>query len=233
MAEQQAPVWDPREIDELQLVYMKDLIRCKDGFSVFTSLAYAHYLVNNPGLTSDNYPVFFQLIEAANRWVIDTLTGDKDPARFLGNIQPNGWMLKESFRFLTVWKSGGVYPKALLMILGLLYQSYSNPEEGYRMYGLNVNDVNNLGKHLDKSKDQMDPQNRIILTILDRVASLIEPQRPVPTEAIRDVALQANNIRGKFLDMTKQLAEAIPDVLLVKEDFSATEIAPKVPPLNI
>ncbi|NNM67119.1 MAG: hypothetical protein HKM06_03785 [Spirochaetales bacterium] len=233
MAEQQAPVWDPREIDELQLGYIKDVIQCKDGFSVFTALSYAHYLVNKPGLTSDNYPVFFQLIAAGNRWVIDTLVGDKDPARFLGNIQPNGWMLSESFRFLTAWKSGEIYPKSLLIILGLLYQNYANPEEGYRLYPLNVNDVNNLGKHLDKTKDQMDSLNRIILTILDKIASLIEPQRPVPAEQVRDVALQANNIRGKFLDMTKQLSEAIPDILLVRGNFAEAEVPPSVPPLNV
>jgi len=42
------------------------------------------------------------------------------------------------------------------------------------------------------------------------------------------VALQANNIRGKFLDMTKRMNEAIPDILLVRGDYTANEVRPNV-----
>ena len=145
--------------------------------------------------------------------MIDTLVGDKDASRLMGTIQFNTFMIKECFRMLTGWKAGEVYPKALVIIYGLLTVCYHVPEEGYRIFPLTVTDVNNLGKHLDKTKDQMDPLNRVVLTMLDRIASLIEPQKPMPSVEIQDVALQANNIRGKFLDMTKKLNEAIPDVL--------------------
>ena len=226
------PLWSEGEIDNLALGYMNDIIGCGEEYSVFAAVAFAHYLVNKVGLTPDNYP-FFRLIESGNRWVIEALAEGRDPERMFGNIQPNTFMLQECFRMLTKWKAGEVYPKALVIIYGILSLCYEVPEEGYRLYGLTVTDVNNLGKHLDKSKDQMDPLNRSVLTVLDRVASLIEPQKPMPSREIQDVALQANNIRGKFLDATKRLNESIPDVLLVRGDYRANEVKPNVAKIEI
>ena len=50
---------------------------------------------------------------------------------------------------------------------------------------------------------------------------------------IQDVALQANNIRGKFLDMTKRLNESIPDILLVRGDYTQNEVKPNVPKIDV
>lgn len=220
------------EVDALLLRYASDFVECKDGYSVFASIALSHYLVKKIGLTPDNYSVYFRLLESGNRFVIDALVGDTDPAKFFGSIQPNTFMLQECFRMLTKWKSGEVYPKALLIIYGLLTVCYKDPGEGYRLYPLTVNDINNLGKHLDKSQDQMSPLNRIVLTTLDEISSLVEPQHPLPSREIQDVALQANNIRGKFLDITKKLNEAIPDILLERGDYAANEIKPDFPKME-
>lgn len=228
----QSSQWTEAEIDKLLLHYANDIIGCNDGYSVFASVALSHYLVKKIGLTPDNYSVYFRLLESGNRFVIDALVGDKDPAKFFGTIQPNTFMLRECFRMLTRWKAGEVYPKALLIIYGLLTLCFKDPEEGYRLYPLTVNDVNNLGKHLDKGQDQMAPLNRIVLSVLDEISSLVEPQHPLPSREVQDVALQANNIRGKFLDMTKKLNEAIPDILLVRGDYTANEIKPDSPKIQ-
>lgn len=220
------PLWAEGEIDNLALGYINDIITSKDEYSAFAAVAFAHYLVNKIGLTPDNYPIFFRLLESGNRWVIDALVAERDPAKLFGNIQPNTYMLQECFRMLTKWNPGDVYPRALVTIYGLLSVCYEVPEEGYRLYPLTVSDVNNLGKHLDKSKDQMEPLNRSVLSVLDRIAALIEPQKPMPSREIQDVALQANNIRGKFLDMTKRLNEAIPDILLIRGDYKTHEVRP-------
>jgi len=45
---------------------------------------------------------------------------------------------------------------------------------------------------------------------------------------VKDVALQANNIRGKFLDMTKDINEAIPDVLLIRGDYNSAIVKPNL-----
>lgn len=226
------PLWSDEEIDALELRYVNDIISCRDEYGVFAALALSHYLVNKVGLTPDNYSVYFRLLEAGNRFVVDALVGKGDPAVFFGKIQPNEFMLRSCFRMLTKWKAGEVYPKALLIIYGLLSVCYKDPEEGYRLYPLTVNDVNNLGKHLDKGKDQMDPLNRTVLSVLDEISSLVEPQHPLPSREVQDVALQANNIRGKFLDMTKKLSEAIPDLLLERGDYKANEVKPNVPKME-
>ena len=226
-------MWSENEIDALSLGYMKDIIEGKEGYSAFAAVALAHYLVNKIGLTPDNYPIYFRLIESGNPWVIDTLVGENDPDKLMGTIQFNTFMIGECFRMLTGWKSGEVYPKALVIIYGLLRVCYQVPEEGYRIFPLTVTDVNNLGKHLDKTKDQMYPLNRAVLSMLDRIASLIEPQKPMPSVEIQDVALQANNIRGKFLDMTKNLNEAIPDVLLIRGNYLDNQIKPNVVTLTV
>jgi hypothetical protein len=223
------PMWSENEINELKLTYLNDIIECKDEYSVFSAFAFAHYLVNKQGLTPDNYSVYFRLIESGNKYVIDALVGKNDPTKFLGKIQPNTFMLKECFTMLTRWKAGEVYPKALLIIYGMLTSCFKDPDEGYRLYPLTVSDINNLGKHLDKGKDQMDSLNRTVLSVLDEISTLIEPQKPLPSREVQDVALQANNIRGKFLDQTKQLNEAIPDLLLERGDYSTNMIAPNMP----
>jgi hypothetical protein len=233
MAGQTWPLWSDAEINNLSLGYMNDIIASGEGYSAFAAVALSHYLVNKIGLNPDNYPIFFRLIESGNRWVIDTLVADRDPSKFFGSIQPNSFMLSECFRMLTKWKAGEVYPKALVIIFGLLKLCYEVPEEGYRLYPVSVSDVNNLGKHLDKSKDQMDPLNRTVLSVLDRIAALIEPQKPMPPVEIQDVALQANNIRGKFLDMTKKLSESIPEILLVRGDYAAAEVKPNIPKIEL
>jgi len=233
MAGVEGSLWSEKEIDNLALGYINEIIESREGYSVFAAIAFAHFMENKVGLNPDNYPIFFRLIEAGNPWVIDTLVGDKDASKLMGTIQFNTFMIKECFRMLTAWKPGEVYPKALVIIYGLLTLCYGVPEEGYRIYPVSVNDVNNLGKHLDKTKDQMDPLNRVVLSVLDRIASLIEPQKPMPSVAIQDVALQANNIRGKFLDMTKKLNEAIPDILLVRGNYEESVVKPIVAKIEV
>ena len=233
MAGVEGSQWSEKEIDNLALGYINEIIESREGYSVFAAIAFAHFMENKVGLNPDNYPIFFRLIEAGNPWVIDTLVGDKDASKLMGTIQFNTFMIKECFRMLTAWKPGEVYPKALVIIYGLLTLCYGVPEEGYRIYPVTVNDVNNLGKHLDKTKDQMDPLNRVVLSVLDRIASLIEPQKPMPSVAIQDVALQANNIRGKFLDMTKKLNEAIPDILLVRGNYEESVVKPIVAKIEV
>lgn len=233
MAFNEWPLWSENEIDALALSYINDIIQAKDGYSVFAAVALSHYLVGKVGLNPDNYPIFFRLIESGNRWVIDALTEGREPAKLFQTIQPNTFMLKECFRMLTKWKPGEIYPKALQIIYGLITLCYEVPEEGYRLYPLTVSDINNLGKHLDKSKDQMESLNRIVLSTLDRIAGLIEPQKPMPSREVQDVALQANNIRGKFLDMTKKLNEAIPDILLERGDWTKTEIPPNIVTIQV
>ena len=220
--------WQADDLNKLELSFLHSIFRCQDTEGVDGSLYYAKYL-NKVGVNSDNYPAFLEILALRNHWVIDALLGDKDPATFFQPVQPNYYILKECFNAISKANSGGVYPKNLLVYLGILEVTYQSPQEGYKVYPLTSTDVNNLGKHLNADQDQLNSLNKSILTILDKIASLLDPGRPEENEEITTVATQANNIRGKFLDITKSLNEAIPDLLLEKGNFEEEEVSPSQP----
>jgi len=217
--------WTQEDLDKLELSFLKKIFELKETEAVDASMAYVRYL-NLIGVNPDNYPIFLKLISLPNHWIIDALLGDADPETFFKSVQPNYFILKECFRALDRAKRGGVYPQALLIYLGILKVIYSQPIEGYRVYPLTTTDVNSLGKHLDESRDQTDSLNKSILNILDMIASLIDPGRAPDSAEILAVATQANNIRGKFLDNTKSLDEAIPVILLETQDYTQIETPP-------
>jgi len=217
--------WTVDDLNKLKLSFLENIFQLKEPEGVDATISYANYL-NMVGVNPDNYPIFLMLIGMRNHWVVDALIGDNDPDSFFRKIQPNYYILKECFRAITKLKRGGIYPKSLLVYLGLLRVTYQQPLEGYRVYPLTPEDVNNLGKHLNEEKDQTDSLNSSILSILDMIASLVDPGRPADDEKLMSVATQANNIRGKFLDMNKSIDQAIPDMLLGIEDYSELEQAP-------
>jgi hypothetical protein len=218
--------WPEEEINALKLKYLHEIFSCNDALGVNATIAYARYISDKINLNPDNYPIFMLLLESGNHWVIDALIGDTKPEIFFKPVQLNGFLLKECFKILTKWKRNGIYPKSLLVIFGLLDQAYSEPTDGYRLYPLSITDINNLGKHLDETRDQTYPINKTILSILDKIAHLMDPGNPPENQDIINLATQANNIRGKFLDMTKKLNEAIPDLLLEKGDYTSDEVSP-------
>jgi hypothetical protein len=218
--------WTVEEIDQLELTFLHKMFECRDAEGVDATVFYAKYM-SKVKLDADNYPIFLMLIQFENHWVVDALLGNNNPETFFRAVQPNTFILSECFKMFTRWKPGSIYPKSLLLLFGLLKLAYENPHEGYRMYPVSTSDVNNLGKHLDEGQDQAYPVNRTILELLDRIAALNDPGGlAAKDEKMMEAAIQANNIRGKFLDMNKHLNEAIPDNLLKRGDYQKNEVAP-------
>lgn len=217
--------WQEEDLNKLEFSFLQEIFKLKNRESVDATIAYAKYL-NTVGANSDNYPIFLKIIGMKNHWVVDALIGDKDPETFFSHVQMNYFIIRECFSAFRNAPRGGLYPKSLHVFLSMLMVTYKNPLEGYRVYPPTIIDINNLGKHLNEETDQRDPLNMAILTILDKIASLIDPGKPEEDPEITAVATQANNIRGKFLDFTKSLKEAIPDLLLETSDYRANEIEP-------
>lgn len=219
--------WGQEDLDKLELSFLNRIFALNEVQGVNATILIAHYM-RMVGVHPDNYPLYLRIIEMKNEYVIDALIGDADPVHFFDDVQPNFYIIKECFDSMARAKRGGIYEKSLLVFLGLILKNYKNPIEGYRVFPLTDNEVNVLGKHLVESENQLYPLNQNILFILDKIADLVDPGRPEEDQKIISVASQANNIRGKFLDMTKSLNEAIPDNLLQIEDFRETEIEPTV-----
>lgn len=219
-------VWSEEEINRLELSFLHKMFRCDSESAVDMTIAFARYM-SEQGLDSDNYPIFLKLLQLPNHWVADALLGSAKPETFFRPVQPNQFIISSCFKMLQAWRPGEIYPGSLLVIVGLMRSTYEQPHDGYRIYPLTVTDVNNLGKHLDEEQDQTEALNQTILHLLDRIASLADPGVRAPTEKqMADVANQANNIRGKFLDRTKHLREAIPSELLKRGDYRKNEIPP-------
>jgi hypothetical protein len=216
---------------------MQGIFSCRAPEAVEAAVTYARYL-STVGITPDNYPLFLKMLEIENHWVIDALIGNRDPFLLLSSVQPNEYIVSRIFAMMTRWHKGGIYPKNLSVILGVLQSVYSSPKDGYRIYRLRIADVNALGKHLDKEKGQDDPLNRVILEILDKISALED----AGNSEMEEIAIHASGIRNAFFDSKKRMEEVIPPVLLVTIDdrkevpprkqvaVTAAKAAPSAPP---
>ena len=214
-------VWSDQSIFRVENHIINNIFACRTTDAVEAAITYSAFL-RKSGLTNENYPLFLKLLEMDNHFVIDSLLGTTDPFLFLTPIQPTKHLVSTCFRLLTNWHPGGIYPRTLAIVLGALQAAYSYAKDGYKIHKVSINDVNNLGKHLNKEKGQDESVNRAILDILDRLASL-EGQGDDEMEL---VARQCNIIRGNYFDKRRKMEDAIPQVLLVKSDYLVKEVLP-------
>ncbi len=215
-------IWTRETIQHVENDILQQIFRTRTPDGAGAAVTFSRFL-SLSGLDSDNYPLFLKMLEIDNHWVLDNLIRDSDPFLLLSTIPPNRYLASKCFGLLTKWRPDGIYPKTLAVVLGVLQNTYSSPKDGYKIYPLSIADVDNLGKHLEKSKGQSEPRNRCILDILDRIGSL-EGLRW--DDSMEQVSRQAMNIRAHFFDDTKTLEDCIPQVLLVKGDYSESEVAP-------
>jgi len=222
MANQKAEVWTRENILEVENRILQQLMAARTSEAVESAVSYARFL-RMSGLTSENYTLFLKLLEIENHWVLDELIGERDPFLLLSTIPPNRYIVSRSFKLLTKWRAGGIYPKTRAIVLGVLQNAYSSPKDGYKIYPLTIADVDNLGKHLEQEKGQDDPQNRCMLDILEKIGQLEGLQWD---ESMEGVARQAMQIRGNFFDNTKILEDCIPQVLMVRGNYREAETSP-------
>ncbi|HUX38950.1 MAG TPA: hypothetical protein VMV44_13705 [Rectinemataceae bacterium] len=216
--------WSKETIMQVELGIVQNMLGSRTEEAVEGSVSFARFL-SLSGLNNDNYPLFLKLLEVENHWVIDTMVAKKDPFLLLSAIQPNSYLSFTAFKLLTNWHPGGIYPVTLSVVLGMLQGCFASAKDGYKIYAVSINDVNNLGKHLNKETGQDDPNNRTILDILDRLGSLAGTSQDPGKE---QMARQANNIRTFYFDKRKKMEDIIPQVLLVKSDYVAKETAPRM-----
>ncbi len=222
MAKQEELTWSRSYILGVENKILQGLMAARTAEAVEAAVSYARFLKMS-GLTSENYPLFLKMLEIENHWVLDALIGDQDPFLLLSTIPPNAHIVQKSFRLLTKWRPGGIYPKTRAIVLGVLQNAYSSPKDGYKIFPLGIADVHNLGKHLEQEKGQNDPQNRCILDILEKISAL---EGLMWDDSMEEVSRQAMRVRGYFFDNTKMLEDCIPQVLMVGGDYLEDELPP-------
>jgi len=214
--------WTRESMLKVEVAILHQIMAARTVEAVEAAESFARFL-RLSGLDAENYPLFLKMLEIENHWVLDALLGEKDPFLLLSTIPPNNYLVSRCFTLLTRWRPGGIYPKTLAIVLGVLQNAYSSPRDGYKIYRMSIADVDNLGKHLEKEKGQNEARNRCILDILEKIGSL-EGLRW--DESMEAVARQALRIRSSFFDNTKLLEDCIPQVLLVRGDYRQDELPP-------
>jgi hypothetical protein len=211
-----------KKIRSALLSLTRNVILCNTTEHVDAAAALAQ-VISSSGMNNRNYLLFLVLLETNNPAVIDILIGERNPFLLFSPIKPNWFLIKETFRILAKYKGSELSVKALLALLGVIQNAYKTSKDGYKIYPLRMSDVYNIGKHLDKSIDQLDPRNRLLLEILFDIyyVGIDSDDR-----STKQIGIKANDIRMAFFDNTKRLLDAIPDVLLVK-DVIRTPLAPK------
>ena len=222
MTKKEELTWSRSYILGVENKILQGLMAARTAEAVEAAVSYARFL-RMSGLTSEIYPLFLKMLEIENHWVLDALIGDQDPFLLLSTIPPNAHIVQKSFRLLTKWRPGGIYPKTRAIVLGVLQNAYSSPKDGYKIFPLGIADVHNLGKHLEQEKGQNDPQNRCILDILEKISSL---EGLMWDDSMEEVSRQAMRIRGYFFDNTKMLEDCIPQVLMVMGNYLEDELPP-------
>ena len=214
---------DELKIGEIENHLMQGLFGCRSTEAVEASLTYAQYL-SSVGITPENYPLFLRMLEIENHWVVDALIGGRDPFLLLSGVQPNKFIVGRILAMMTRWHKGGIYPKNLSVILGVLQSVYSSPRDGYRIYALSIADLNAMGKHLDKDREngQDEPLNRAILDVLDKITALED----AGDSEMEEIAIHSAAIRNAFFDDRKRMEDVIPPVLLVTVE-DRQEIPPR------
>jgi len=218
-----AELWTKETILQVENRVLQEIFSTDTPEATEAAMSYARFL-RKTGLNSENYPLFLKMLGIENHWVLDELIGSIDPFYLLSAIPPNEYIVSKCFLLLKKCRGGGIYPKTLAVVLGLLKRTYQSAREGYKIYRLSISDVDNLGKHLEEGKGQRQPQNRCILDILDSIGQL-EGLRW--DETMDQVARQAVMIKGHFLDDMRSLENCIPKALLVRGDYLQNETPPR------
>ena len=204
------------------LALTERVLLCLDSLEVDASVSLARVL-NNVGVNSNNYLLFLRFLETNNSHVVKALVGKRNPILMFSPVKPNWYVIKETFRLLARFGRDEIQDRVLLALLGLVQNTYKLSEYGYTVYPLNVADVYNIGKYLDKKKGQAGVNNDIILDMLFDIYQMGIDHKD---KKVKAVAIAANAIRMAFFDDMKKMEDAIPNVLLLS-DSRTKEVKPK------
>ncbi|HET6486660.1 MAG TPA: hypothetical protein VFH83_09590 [Spirochaetia bacterium] len=216
--------WKEEDLYKLQVQAVTRFLKCDTAPAVEASLEFARFL-NAEGLTSDNYPLFLELLREENGHVIQALIGKEKAFDLFTRVQPNPYIVTFCFQMLRAYKPGGVNDVTLELIYGILYRAYHSAKEGNALYRLSIEDINAVGKFLDKEKPQTESINRFILDILGDIAEY----RSINNE---DPALDKNSshaiaIRNAFFDRKRTMTGVMPAEILVRGDHLGTTVKPR------
>lgn len=213
---------DKKLIRENAYTIREAVFACMTETQVECAVAFARFL-NHSGINSENYWLFLRMLITNNPWVIGELVHDREPRLLFTTIRPDIELIDAAFHILSSRHPDELNVISLEAVLGIIQNAYFDPDDGYRIRPLSIQDINALGKFLLKNETQDHPRNKFILEILDRMTMLGqyygEPDKNV-------LAKHAFSVRFAYFDSTRDLDDAIPAPLLVKLP-NRSDVAPE------
>ncbi|MDH5654621.1 MAG: hypothetical protein OEZ34_01845, partial [Spirochaetia bacterium] len=140
-----------RLLKENKYDILSGILGTRSPEQVESSMAFAGYM-NHVGINNQNYMLFFYILSTNNKWIINSLLGDRDPSALFSIVKPEPHLIKKTFQNLARRHPEEIYYKALMSFMGILENTYYKPDDGFRIHPLDINDLNNMGKFLDKNK---------------------------------------------------------------------------------
>jgi hypothetical protein len=216
--------WNEEELYRLQVQAVSQFMKVDSPYAVEACAEFARFL-GSKGLDGDNYPLYLEILRNENRYVIEALLGKEKAFDLFVKVQPNSYIIRFCLEALRSYSPGGVHDRTLELIFGVLYRSYHSAKEGHALYPLAIEDINAVGKFLDKTRDQTDPINRFILDILSDIAEYrsINNEDPV----VDKNSAHATAIRNAFFDKRKAMTSVMPPEILVRRNYDETIVKPR------
>jgi len=203
--------WTEDDILALHGDIVTTFMKSQDEYGINAAVEYASYLKYR-GLDNQNYPMFLDLLLHENEDVIYALLADGVVFDQFNKLQRTHYLVNACFELLKRFSPGRVYDLTLESLLRVLNQQYRNAHVGYKLYPPTIDELNSIGKFLDKSRPQADKLNRIILNILSDLGEL--SSKDIEDHKIDRIGAHANRIRSAFLDDHATLGEAIPSGIM-------------------
>jgi len=216
--------WSEEDLYKLQVKAVSRFMKVDSAFAVEASIEFAKYL-SSIGLDADNYPLFLEILRNENRYVSEALIGREKAFDLFTKVQPNPYIIGFCLEVLRAYVPGGVHDHTLEIIFGILYRNYHSTKEGHALYPLEIEDINAVGKFLDKSKDQNDPINRFILDILADVAEYRSLNNEDPV--VDKNSAHATAIRNAFFDRRRTMSGVIPPEILTRREYATSLVKPR------
>lgn len=216
-------IWSEEELYNLQVEAVTGFMQCDSQHSVEAAVEFAKYL-NKKKLDSDNYPIFLEILREENSNVTEALIGEEKAFNFFKRVQPNYYIIDFCFQVLYKYSPGEVHDKTLELIYGVVYANFHRAKEGYALYPLSIENLNSIGKFLDKSKKQSQGVNRFVLDILSDIA---EYKTKDEKDEINKISAHAIAIRNAFYDKRLEMNTVMPKDLVERKNYMETLINPR------
>ena len=208
-----ADSWDEALVDRLHSDLALEFLKCETDHALKATVEFVKFL-NHKGMDNQNYPYYMQLFLLENPTVIHAFLSDGKVLNSLKNLKRTPKLIALCCELLRRFSPDAVYEKILETLLLILNMNYRDAFSGFMIYPLSLNELNYIGKYLDKSKPQTNKINRIILDILGDIGDLTTKDTTEP--ALMEICTRANKIRNVFFDNRTPMTGIIPEPILNK-----------------